>query len=352
MAKKELILDGTKLLYHLERLNAWNKGLPVFPVFVEISPVGFCNQACIFCAYEYLTRSPGRLDTKRTLSLLDECKRLGVRAVFFSGEGEPLLHPDAVKMIAHAHAKGLDCALNTNGILFTGEVSQKILKCLSWVRFSVNAGSAASYRRIHQAGRDDFKVLLKNLKDAVRIKRKGGLAVSLGVQLVYLGQGFAEILGFAKTLKDIGLDYFAVKQFNKHPLSSYNVKVKSGEIEKLKFIEGLSGKNFQVAIRQGFDAAASKRNYKKCLGFDFFAEVKCDGGVYPCGPLLGIKRYCYGSIYESSFKEIWLGKRRKKVVADIHAHLDIDQCMPNCRLHTINDFLWKLKSVPAHVNFI
>lgn len=350
--KERLILNGTKLVYHLERLNQWNKGETVFPIFVEISPVAFCNQACIFCAYEYLSKTRDRLETSRLRELLDEFSHLGINGVFYSGEGEPLLHPDMVSLINYSRKKNLDCALNTNGILLTQEVSAAILKDLSWIRFSINAGTEKSYKRIHRAKQEDFRQLLKNLEDAVSVKRSQGLAVSLGVQLVYIKQPFAEIYQLAQLIKDKGLDYFAIKQFNKHPLSTFDVQIGVLEVEELKKIESLSDEHFSVAVRESFDSERQKRHYKHCFGFDFFAEVKADGGVYPCGPLLGITQYCYGNIYEHTFEQIWLGERRKGVLRNIYKQVDVNACMPNCRLHSINEFLWQLKSIPAHVNFI
>jgi MoaA/NifB/PqqE/SkfB family radical SAM enzyme len=350
--KKELVLDGTKLIHHLDRLNSWMSGKGAAPILIEISPVGSCNQGCIFCAYEYLKKNTDRLDTQRMKKVFSEFCRMGVKAVFFSGEGEPLLHPDLAYMVRYAHSVGLDCALNTNGILLTKHVSYDLLRHLSWVRFSINAGSSASYARIHRARKDDFQRLVKNLKDAVEIKRKQRLETSLGIQLVYIGQPVREILGLAQLLKKIGLDYFAIKQFNKHPLSKFDVRISKKDIERLREAESLADKDFYVTVRESFDPQRQKRNYKKCFGMDFFAEIKCDGGVYPCGPLLGIKEYCYGNIYKSDFSKIWHSRKRKSVVNRIYRRLDICACMPNCRLHSVNDFLWKLKEVPAHVNFI
>ena len=349
---KELILDGTKLIYHLDRVNNWIKGCSVAPILVEISPVGVCNQGCIFCAYEYLKKNATRLDAGRMKEILLEFSRMGVKSVFFSGEGEPLLHPDLLSMVRYAHSVGLDCALNTNGILLTKELSQKLLRYLSWVRFSINAATPESYARIHRAKKSDFARLLRNLQDAALVKRKQRIETSLGIQLVYIKQPVSEIIKLAAFLKRNGLDYFAIKQFNKHPLINFNIHTSKKDIERLRKAEALADEDFYVTVRESFDLERQKRNYKRCFGLDFFAEIKCDGGVYPCGPLLGIKEYCYGNIYKDNFAKIWSGVRHRQVINRIYRHLDINSCMPNCRLHSVNQFLWKLKETPAHVNFI
>lgn len=352
MVKNRLELDGNKLLHHLPELNKWKNGEIIYPILVEISPVGYCNQRCIFCAYEYLTREKTILERKRTLEFLNELAEVGTKSVFFSGEGEPLLHPNLIEFIQVSKKNGLDCALNTNGTLLTEKVSEQILKDLSWIRFSVNAGSRKSYQRIHNAKEDTFDNLLKNFKDAVILKRKNNLDVVLGVQLVYIGQGFHEIKDFAKKLKDIGMDYFTIKMFNKHPSIDFQPDGEILTYQDLVKIEELSSDGFYVTARKHFVQNIREREYRHCYGLDFFAELQSNGDFCPCGPLLGMKEYNYGNIYQQSFKDIWQGELRREVLERIKNKIDVNGCMDNCRLNSVNNLLWKIKNKPMHVNFI
>jgi len=348
----KLELDGNKLLHHIPAINRWKQGELVYPIMVEISPVGYCNQKCIFCAYDYLKSQKTVLERERLLEVLDEFAYLGVKSVFFSGEGEPLLHPDLAEFINHTKKKGLECALNTNGIALTKNVGDNILKDLSWIRFSINAGTNESYQRIHRAGKGSFGCILQNLENAVHTKLKNNLGVTLGVQLVYIGQPLEEIQKLVQALKTIGIDYITVKMFNKHPLISFRPEGKMLSYEELRKIEALSEDDFYVLVRQHFSPTENGRTYKRCYGLEFFAELQSDGHFCPCGPLLGISEYNYGNIYKNSFEEIWTGKLRQEILGRMECTINTAECMENCRLNSINNLLWSIKHEPFHVNFI
>ena len=44
---------------------------------------------------------------------------VGVRSVYYAGEGEPLLHQDMEKFVQLGHERGLKNSLSTNGALLT-----------------------------------------------------------------------------------------------------------------------------------------------------------------------------------------------------------------------------------------
>ena len=110
--------------------------------------------------------------------------------------------------------------------------------------------------------------------------------------------------------------------------------------------------NFKVYFRvHSFIKLKQPRLYKRCMGLPFFCEITSNGNIYTCGPFLGKDDFCYGNLYKNSFAEIWHGKKRKKIM-DRVSGLDTAKCMKNCRLDEVNRYLWEIKNLPAHVNFI
>ena len=88
MGDKNLI-DGQKIEWHPDRVNQWLSGSrKVYPIYVEISPVGSCNHRCTFCAVDYLGYEDVQLPPDLLMERLSEMGKLGVKSVMFAGEGD------------------------------------------------------------------------------------------------------------------------------------------------------------------------------------------------------------------------------------------------------------------------
>ncbi|HLO75649.1 MAG TPA: radical SAM protein [Magnetospirillum sp.] len=346
-------LDGTKINHHVEALAKWKRGETVYPLLVEISPTTSCNHKCSFCSFEYVERDQTFLDADRLISIADELAPLGTKALYYAGEGEPLLHKRLPEVIIHAGRLGaFSQALNTNGSALTAKIAEQILPELSWLRVSLNGVDAEDYAKVHATTPAQYDLVRRNIAAAAEFKRRQGLTVSIGVQCVYLGQPGEKILSLAQDVRDLGADYFALKQFNCHPRNAFNVEV-SPPAELFAPLLALSRSGFQVTARMGLTTQPAPRPYKQCLALPFFAEIAGNGEVFACGPHLGEAPYSYGSIYAMDFKALWEKGNREKVEAHVRAIPDLDhECMPNCRLDAVNRYLWDLSNPPAHVDFI
>ncbi len=353
---QDLRIDSHKLIYHTDRVNRWLEGKDVYPIYVEISPSGTCNHRCIFCAFDYLDYEPQFIDKSILKRALSDMAKHGVKSVMFSGEGEPFLHKDMVEFILYAKRVGLDVACAINGILFSPNIARKCLRALTWIKVSVNAGSKKAYAKIHGCKGSDFDRVIFNLKEAVKIRKRNKYKCSIGAQLVLLPENLNEPPKLAKVLKNIGVDYLVIKPFIKHPQSPHDISrsISSKELLELeKKLARFNSEKFKVYFRRhSFIKLNEPRGYSKCLGLPFFCEITSNGNIYTCGPFLGEDDFCYGNIYKNSFPSIWKGKKRKKILNMVSSRLDVRKCMKNCRLDEVNNYLWELKNLPPHVNFI
>lgn len=349
-------IDSHKLMFHVERVNDWLKGRQVCPIYLEITPSGACNHRCVFCAVDYLDYKTRFLDLGVLKKTIKQAGSLGVKSVMYAGEGEPLLHKDICEIIKYTKDRGIDAAVTTNGVLLKKDISRKILKYLSWIRISLNAGTARTYSRIHQTREEDFYKVLENLRDAVKIKRGNGLKTTIGVQLLLIPDNVKEVIVLAKLLKKIGVDYLTIKPYSQHPLSGSRISSRfkyKDHIALAEKLRNLEDAGFKIVFRdQTMRRLGFRKDYKRCLGLPFWAYIDANGEVYACSAFLGKKEFSFGNIYKKSFGDIIKGERRRCLVAKLSSKIDVDRCRQICRLDKINSYLWDLKNPGPHINFI
>jgi radical SAM protein with 4Fe4S-binding SPASM domain len=353
----DIRIDGHKLMFHIDRVNKWLKGEEFFPIYVEVGPSGTCNHRCIFCALEYLGYKARYIDTEVFKNTIEEMAGGGVKSMMYAGEGEPLLHKDIEELIGYTKGFGIDVAVTTNGVLINQRIGRESLKALSWIRVSLNAATRETYAHIHGTHADDFDKVLHNLEQVVSLKKRHHYGCTVGVQLLMIPENYQEAEGLGQILKEIGVDYFTIKPFSKHPLSSHSIDKNFDYMEMLSFQENLSKlatADFKVLFRDHtmMKLQEKERAYKCCLGLPFWAYISSDGGVWACSAFLGEEAFFYGNLYEETFSAIWEGSRRKKVLDMVENQLDVSECREVCRLDEINRYLWELKNPHPHVNFI
>ncbi|MDD5072237.1 MAG: radical SAM protein [Candidatus Omnitrophica bacterium] len=349
-------IDGHKLMFHIGRVDDWLKGKQVSPIYLEIAPSGACNHRCVFCAVDYLGYKARFLDLNVLKKTVRQAGGLGVKSVMYAGEGEPLLYKDICEIIKYTKGRGIDVAVTTNGALLNKEISRKILKYLTWIRISLNAGTAGTYSKIHRTRKEDFYKVMENLREAVKIKRNGKLKTTIGVQLLLIPGNVKEVAALARILKKTGVDYLTVKPYSQHPLSGSRINPgfrHKDHISLYEKLRGLEDDRFKISFRdETMKRLRSGKEYARCLGLPFWAYIDANGEVYACSAFLGKKGYSFGNIYKNSFEDIIKGRRRRAVMAKISSKTDVEKCRRACRLDKINSYLWELSNPGPHVNFI
>ena len=211
----ELILDSHKLSHHYDRIEAWENGEKIAPVSVDMALSRACGAMCSFC-YAMIQEPQERasIKTKDALNLLDDFAEVGIKSVSLVSDGESTLSKAYVPFIQHASKLGIDVANATNGWEFEKEKIDQVLPHMTWIRFTVGAGTAEGYSKImykSEKHTEVFERAMKNIRYAVELKQKLNLDVTLGIQMVLTPDFKDEILPFAKLALDLGVDYGVIK---------------------------------------------------------------------------------------------------------------------------------------------
>jgi MoaA/NifB/PqqE/SkfB family radical SAM enzyme len=356
------IMDGHKLFWHLDRVNAWQRGERIAPLHIDVGLSKGCNIRCAYCfgamqgnrftdgAVVFFPREP-------LLDYLREAGGAGVRSMAFIGEAEPLLNPHVYEAIVCGKQSGVDISLGTNGTLFdTGRDGEEALEHLSWLRFNLSAASDEAYRRVH--GSDLFTAVLEKIRHVVAVKRRRGLEVTIGLQMVLMPENLDQVLPLARLGSELGVDYLVVKQCSDTVDNTLGVFTRLGEYagfaEALAEAEALSSRDYSVIVKWQKVTNRGARSYCRCLGVPFLLYSSGDGRLYPCGIFFSRREeeFRMGDLTRQSFREILESDRYWDVVRRV-GEIDVQSdCYANCRTDSINDFLWKLKHPPGHVNFI
>lgn len=371
--KTDTLIDGHKIHLHPIKSAGWKELNDCYPIHIEIGATNRCNQNCVFCALDF-ARGKTEIDREIMLRALEDMANPSVQykitfeyggqtsifydkvnSVMFGGEGEPTLHKDLGLFVQKAKEYGLDVALTTNGIGFNKKLQERCLPYLSWVKFSIDAGTPKTYSIIHRAPEKHFEILLKNIYDSSEFKRKNKLDVTIGTQFLMIPQSANEneARKLIERLKGICPDYLSIKPYSDHPRSKKNLIVNSKSYDDLeKIFDDLRSEiDFKIEFRKAtIDRIQEGNKYPECYGLPFISLIDSRADVLPCNLFYDMDEFTYGNLYKNSFSEIWGGDKRKNVLSKLRAK-GVEGCRKGCRCDAGNRYLDRLKNPQAHDNF-
>jgi MoaA/NifB/PqqE/SkfB family radical SAM enzyme len=338
--------SALKALRYPERIAAIRRGEAVGPVHVQIILSDLCNQSCGFCAYRdpsysssqlFYVREDGKrglryaehpernynpnrmLPTEKVFEVLSDCAELGVKAVQFTGGGEPTVHPDFSRIADYAHGCGLKWSLVTNGVRL-GQRPQLVEACqtASWVRVSIDASHPVTYGQIR-------RVPMTHFYDAWRavtaLAKLDGPVV--GTSFVVTPENHREVYAFAGLSYDSGAHNVRVGSRTTTDPDYYSAEVLAEAQDQcdqaVTMFDGGPpfGRYFRVYDR--FSETREAPTYRTC-GYQFFTTyVGGDQGLYRCCVYAYHPRGRYGSIQGARFRDVWLAQARADAMRDFDA---------------------------------
>jgi len=348
---EKLILDGSKLMYHADRVNAWLKGERIAPITIDCSLTTKCSYRCVYCygKLQVVNQYPN-LEEKVVFDFLDDAAEIGVKAISFVSDGESTCNPCYADAIIRGKKNGLDMALGTNGFMLTDDAIEKILPCLTYLRFNISAGDKKRYCEIHGVTEAAYDRVMHNIKTAVSIKRNNNLPVTIGLQMVLMPEFQDQIIPLTKLGKELGVDYLVIKHCSDDQNHSLGVDYQAYDkmIDTMKESETYNTDDYQVTVKWSKIMNHGEKIYKQCYGAPFILQMSGSGLVAPCGMFFNpqYKKFHIGNIKDKRFKDIFHSERYWEVM-DYIASEEFNaqtECCTNCLQHKANEVLWKLKT--------
>jgi len=367
--KHNYVLDGHKLLWHRDRVEAWLRGERIAPITMDISLTRACTYKCIYCYSTLQENQPKPMTKDVIFRFLDDAADIGVKAISLVSDGESTCSAHFYDTIIHGKENGIDMAVGTNGVLLRKDRLKEILPALTYLRFNVSASDIDRYTYIHGCTDKDYYHVMDVIKECVKIKKELGLSVTIGLQMVLMPEFSDQIIPLSILGKELGVDYTVIKHCSDDENGSLGVDYSLYEkMEKiLKEAEKHSTDNYLVKVKWTKIQSKGIRKYSKCYGPPFIMQLSGSGLVAPCGMLFNdkYKKFHIGNIAQTSFKELFNSERYWEVMGllssdEFDARKD---CGCLCLQDKVNEFLWAVKnkeislaepkgSKPMHVNFI
>jgi MoaA/NifB/PqqE/SkfB family radical SAM enzyme len=345
---KSALYSNLKYLQFQDRISALRDGRLVAPVHIRIKPINRCNHNCWYCAYRVDNLQLGQdmvetdvLPEAKMMEIADDCIAMGVRAVTFSGGGEPLLYKPLPETIERMVRGGIKVAALTNGSNLKGRVAEAFAKYATWVRISIDAWDNESYSKARGVRDGEFDRVIENMREFAKSQSK----CVLGVSFIVGKENYTRILDMCSLFKDAGVNHVslsgAVVENDGHKNNLYHAEIFSDVQKRIaEASEKLSDEKFSIinnyhTLDERFDKA-----YNSCPMLQFRIVIGADSKVYTCQDKAYTNKGLLGSIETVSFKDFWFSEENLKKVRGINPSVDCNHhCVSHGRNISILDYL-------------
>lgn len=284
---------------------------------VQLVLADLCNQSCKFCAYRLEGYTSNQLfndkrimDGAKALEIVEDCAKIGVQAIEFTGGGEPTVHRCFEEVIQRTHELGMKFALVSNGTRITPGLAESIVKG-SWVRISLDAATQQTYCRIRHVHKSHWTAAQNAIKLLASARQQTECVV--GVGFVVTPDNWTEVKRAAELAWSLGADNFRISaQFSSEDEHLFEPFYERAAM-LCQAAESLSTSGFTVYNRFGsrIDDLVLKNPEDELCGYQFFnTYIGGDLQVYRCCGYAYNERGWLGDLTKQRFKDFWMSQER------------------------------------------
>ncbi|VAX23801.1 Radical SAM domain protein [hydrothermal vent metagenome] len=342
------VYSQMKIFHYQDKLKSLpesvNKILP--PIHIRIKPTNFCAHHCSYCAYQAPELELGSemserdsLPREKMMEIVDDMDSMGVRAVTFSGGGDPFYYQHLAETVRKLSATSVNFAALTNGARLKGELAELFASGGSWIRISIDGWDDKSYSEYRNIKEGEFTAVMDNI--AAFSKLSG--SCHLGAVIVVDKKNADHVYELVSSLRNAGADSVKIspcivsndgRKNNEYHQPVFN-KVKSAA---KRAIEQFSGPEFEIYDSYHLLDTKFTKNYTWCANMQVLPVIGADQNVYSCHDKAYTQSGLLGSIKDMGFAEFWLADKSKFFTIDPSVHCN-HHCVENNKNKLTLDYL-------------
>ncbi len=289
-----------KLLWHGDRVKGWLETGRTRPILVEIAPTELCNASCPWCFFRD-RKGSAEIDGVKMIEIIGNLATLGVKAINWTGGGEPTLHPFFGAFVERTHSLGLKQGLFTNGYQ---EIPYP--EKFDWIRVSL---TDAGFKKIIRP-RAPFGICINQIKRYTE----------------------TDLRILCLQARSFGASYLQVRPAL---IGDY---ISQPELDMPEYLKEYARKDFEVYITEyKYREYTRNKDYAFCHGYHFCPSIDWKGRLSTCLYLSGDPRFILGDLTKTNIGEIWPEIEKQIKV--------IPECQNCCKNHEINMVLDKARRV-------
>lgn len=286
----------------------------------------------------------------KMLEIINDIDQMGVKAVTFSGGGEPLLYKYIVETLRRLSQTKVKFAALTNGSQLKGEIAEILAHNATWIRISMDGWDNESYAKYRGVSKGEFSKLLNNIEN---FKKLAGDCY-LGVSYIIDQRNVHHIYDFTKTINQLGVDSVkmspCIVSNNGKKNNQYHHKIFNtvkGQINLCK--SDFSSDGFEIFDSYHELDEKFSKEYNWCPFIQIMPVIGADLNVYTChDKAYNLQNGLIGSIKNQSFQEFWISDKNNFFKTNPSKHCN-HHCLPNITNKMILEYL---NADENHLEFI
>jgi Fe-coproporphyrin III synthase len=351
------LYSNLKFLRFSDHIDAYRNRRVIAPVHIRIKPTNHCNHDCWYCAYKVGNLQLGAdmveadsIPKEKMAEIVEDIISMGVKAVTFSGGGEPLLYKTLPEAIQRLGEGGVKVATLTNGTNLKGAMAQAFARYGTWVRISIDGWDDTSYAKARGIKGKIFSQIVANMRAFTALESK----CVLGVSFIVTPENHQHLLEACTTFKEAGVNHVklsgVVVANAGDENNRYHAPIMAGVSEQIMAAQRLNDENFTIInhyheLEERFD-----KSYTTCPFLQFLTVIGADCNVYSCQDKAYTKGGLLGSCSERSFKEFWFSKENQKQIFSLNPSRE---CSHHCVAHSKNLAIENYINIdPDHGQFV